>query len=127
MARIYLPLRQDAKEPVYVWFVFIWTPPDTGDLNFVGIARDATSDDPQLGSKRNELVTLAAQKLAETRMITFNRNTGGFTITDLGRIAAKYYICYTSIETFNKEFRLSMSEADVLRMLTMSTEVRSYA
>jgi len=88
-----------------------------------GIARDASGDDPQLGSKRHELVTLGAQKLTEAHMITFDRTTGVFTITDLGRIAAKYYIRYASIEKFNKEFRPKMSEADVLGMLCMSTEV----
>ncbi|KAJ7638696.1 Sec63 Brl domain-containing protein [Roridomyces roridus] len=87
-----------------------------------GISRDATGDDPQLGSKRHELITAAAQKLADTGMINFDRNSGDFTITELGRIAAKYYIRYTSIETFNKEFRQRMSEADVLGMLSMSTE-----
>lgn len=56
-------------------------------------------------------------------MIVFDRTTGIFTITDLGRIAAKYYIRHTSIEIFNKEFRPKMSEADVLKMLCMSTEV----
>ncbi|KAJ6629115.1 Sec63-domain-containing protein [Mycena sp. CBHHK59/15] len=87
-----------------------------------GISREATGDDPQLGSKRNELIIAVAQKLADAGMIIFDRLSGDFTITDLGRIAAKYYIRYTSIEIFNKEFRQKMSEADVLRMLSMSTE-----
>jgi antiviral helicase SLH1 len=91
----------------------------------IGIDRDASGDDPQLGSKRHTLVTQAAQRLADARMIMFDRTTGVFTITDLGRIAAKYYIRHTSIETFNKEFRPKMSEADVLRMLCMSTEAGS--
>ncbi|KAJ7507670.1 Sec63 Brl domain-containing protein [Mycena galericulata] len=87
-----------------------------------GISRDATADDPQLGSKRNELITAAAQKLSDAGMIIFDRASGDLTVTDLGRIAAKYYIRYTSIEIFNKEFRQRMSEADVLAMLSMSTE-----
>ncbi|KAF8897419.1 Sec63 Brl domain-containing protein [Infundibulicybe gibba] len=87
-----------------------------------GISRDATSDDPQLGSKRHELVSAAAQKLADARMIVYNKQSGAFTITDLGRIAAKYYIRYTSIEIFNEKFRPVMTEADVLAMLSMSTE-----
>ncbi|KAF9055071.1 Sec63-domain-containing protein [Hymenopellis radicata] len=87
-----------------------------------GILRDSTTDDPHLGSKRQELVTLAARQLADTRMMLFDRESGAFTITDLGRIAAKYYIQYKSIEIFNKEFRPKMSEADVLAMLSMSTE-----
>ncbi|KAG6817216.1 hypothetical protein H0H87_011574 [Tephrocybe sp. NHM501043] len=87
-----------------------------------GIARDANGDDPQLGSKRHELATFAAQKLADAGMITFTRTTGTFTITDLGRIAAKYYIRHASIVIFNREFRQKMTEADVLGMLSMSTE-----
>ncbi|KAJ7437833.1 Sec63 Brl domain-containing protein [Mycena galericulata] len=87
-----------------------------------GISRDATGDDPQLGSKRNELITAAAQKLSNAGMIIFDRVNGDLAVTDLGRIAAKYYIRYTSIEIFNKEFRQRMSEADVLAMLSMSTE-----
>ncbi|KAJ7179883.1 Sec63 Brl domain-containing protein [Mycena crocata] len=87
-----------------------------------GISRDATGDDPQLGSKRNDLITAAAQKLSDAGMIIFDPVSGDSIVTDLGRIAAKYYIRYTSIEIFNKEFRQRMSEADVLAMLSMSTE-----
>ena len=56
-------------------------------------------------------------------MITFDGMNGSFTILDLGRIAAKYYIRHASIEIFNKEFRPKMTEADVLRVLCLSTEV----
>ncbi|OCH90702.1 Sec63-domain-containing protein [Obba rivulosa] len=87
-----------------------------------GLTRDEVAEDPYLGGKRNQLVKEAANKLAEARMISFDRQNGQFTITDLGRIAAKYYIRYLSIEIFNKEFRPKMSEADVLAMLSMSTE-----
>lgn len=56
-------------------------------------------------------------------MIAFEPDTGNFIITDLGRIAAKYYIRYKSIEIFNKVFKPKMTEADVLGMLCSSTEV----
>ena len=65
----------------------------------------------------------AATQLANARMITFDRTSGSFTILDLGRIAAKYYIRHASIEIFNKELKPEMTEADVLKMLCMSTEV----
>ncbi|EJU06494.1 Sec63-domain-containing protein [Dacryopinax primogenitus] len=87
-----------------------------------GMSHEEPAEDPQLGNRRNLLVTSAARKLADARMIQFHEATGVFTITDLGRIAAKYYIRYNSIEIFNKEFRPVMSEADVLAMLSMSTE-----
>ncbi|KAF9263522.1 Sec63-domain-containing protein [Marasmius fiardii PR-910] len=87
-----------------------------------GIGRDELEDDPQLGHKRNALVTLAAQKLADAQMIIYNRQMGILTVRDLGRIAARYYIRHQSIETFNREFKPKMTEADVLAMLSMSTE-----
>ena len=85
--------------------------------------RDSVSEDPQLGQKRNHLVTLAARKLASAGMINYTQRTKTFSTTDLGRIAARYYIRYASIEVFNNEFKSKMTEADVLAMLSMSTEV----
>lgn len=89
------------------------------------MSRDAVAEDPQLGQKRNHLVTSAARKLALAGMINFTQKTGTFSTTDLGRIAARYYIRYASIEVFNKEFKRKMTEADVLAMLSMSTEVNN--
>lgn len=56
-------------------------------------------------------------------MINYDTDAGTFIITDLGRIAAKYYIRYKSMEIFNEEFKAKMGEADVLHMLCRSTEV----
>ena len=74
-------------------------------------------------SKRNELVRIASKRLAENKMILYDEATGILQNTDLGRVAAKYYIRASSIEIFNKEFRPRMTEADVLVMLSLSTEV----
>ncbi|EGO01821.1 hypothetical protein SERLA73DRAFT_120470 [Serpula lacrymans var. lacrymans S7.3] len=87
-----------------------------------GISRETLVDDPQLGHKRSELATLAAKKLADARMIVFDQSTGALAATDLGRIAARYYIRHSSVEIFNKELKPKMTEADVLAMLSMSTE-----
>ncbi|TFK55802.1 Sec63-domain-containing protein [Heliocybe sulcata] len=87
-----------------------------------GLSRDELGDDPQLGSKRAQLIAFAAQQLAEARMIIFDRQREALHITDIGRIAAKYYIRHSSILIFNKEFRPKMTEADILAMLSLSTE-----
>ncbi|KAG8929215.1 hypothetical protein FRC02_005840 [Tulasnella sp. 418] len=87
-----------------------------------GMPHSEPVEDPQLGNKRLVLVTSAARQLAKADMLKFDESTGEFTITDLGRIAAKYYIRHSSIEVFNKEFKPKMSEADVLAVLSMSTE-----
>ena len=85
---------------------------------------EEVANDPTLGAKRNSLITAAAYQLADDRMIAFARGTGSLVITDLGRIAAKYYIRHKSVEIFIQQFREKMTEADVLAMLCDSTEVR---
>ncbi|KAJ8698174.1 putative steryl acetyl hydrolase mug81 [Pleurotus ostreatus] len=89
---------------------------------YYGMVWDTVSDDPHLVSKRSALVDFSAQKLANTGMITIDPHTKAYTITDLGRIAAKYYIRHASIEKFEPVFKPIMSEADVLHMLSLSTE-----
>jgi antiviral helicase SLH1 len=91
-----------------------------------GITHDELLADPHLVTRCSQLIALAGKKLAEARMIAFDTHSEAFTITDLGRIAAKYYIKHTSIEVFNKEFRPRMTEADVLAILSKSTEVRAF-
>jgi replicative superfamily II helicase len=88
-----------------------------------GLDRDEVAADPHLGTKRHRLITEAGRQLAKARMIDFDERNGKFTITDLGRIAARYYIRNTTIDIFNQEFRPRMTEADVLAMLSRSTEV----
>jgi len=88
-----------------------------------GVSRDTLIDDPQLGNKRHELVTIAARRLAAAQMIIFDPASGAFTIKDLGRIAARYYVTHASIEVFNMVFKPKMRHADVLEMLSKSSEV----
>ena len=92
--------------------------------SYLGMLWDDVVNDPRLGAKRNQLVLNAVNRLVTARMVNLNRSTGALQITDLGRIAAKYYIRLASIEVFNQKFRPRMSEADVLTMLSYSTEVR---
>ncbi|KAH9973099.1 Sec63-domain-containing protein [Lactifluus volemus] len=87
-----------------------------------GIPYNEVQDDPLLSRKRYQLVRTAAGSLAEARMINHDKDRDSFTITDLGRIAAKYYIHHRTIEIFNRELRTQMTEADVLSMVSLSTE-----
>lgn len=59
-------------------------------------------------------------------MIDHAKESGSFTITDLGRIAAKYYIHHKSIMIFNRELGAHMSEERVLAMVSLSTEVSDF-
>ncbi|KAJ2920149.1 hypothetical protein MD484_g373, partial [Candolleomyces efflorescens] len=89
---------------------------------YYGIDRESLVEDPRLGNKRTELVAEATRRLAQLRMVVYDSATGALQVTDLGRIAAKYYIRNASIEIFNNEFKPKMSEADVLAILSQSKE-----
>jgi len=95
-----------------------------GSPNFPsGMTHDDPINDPDLTERRHSMIIIAGRKLAAAGMVQFDEAKSTFTITDIGRIAAKYYIRHASIEVFQKEFRPKMTEADVLALLAMSTEV----
>jgi replicative superfamily II helicase len=87
-----------------------------------GMDHTEPAEDPLLGAKRRELIVLAAKKLAKNQMIIFDEATGYLTAKDLGRIASNFYIKHTSIEIFNAIMKPRMTEADVLSMVSLSTE-----
>ncbi|KAJ9107447.1 hypothetical protein QFC21_000900 [Naganishia friedmannii] len=87
-----------------------------------GMEHDVLQEDPQLVNKRNSLVRTAGRRLAEANMVIFDEINNKFHITDLGRIAAKYYLKHETIEVFNKQFRSRLSEADTIALLSQSTE-----
>jgi len=62
---------------------------------------DEPKDDPQLGNKRNQLITQSARQLAAAKMIRFDEVASTFVISDLGRIAAMYYLKYQTLEIFS--------------------------
>jgi replicative superfamily II helicase len=78
-----------------------------------GLTISDVEDDPLLGSKRHSLIEIAAKKLHQIGMISFDQMTGSLDPTELGRIASKYYIKHSTIEIFNQLFRPKMTEADV--------------
>lgn len=79
-------------------------------------------DDPQLGQRRRKLIVDAAQTLHRSQMIIFNQTTDELRAKDVGRIASQYYVLQSSIEIFNTMMRPQGTEADVLKMISMSGE-----
>jgi antiviral helicase SLH1 len=103
---------------------------------------DEPKDDPNLGNKRNELIVQAARQLSAAKMIRFDEISNSFQISDLGRIAAKYYLRYQTMEVFSAlsrdehalsreiqgltadtMFHPKMKNADLFAMLSQATEV----
>ncbi|KXS12052.1 Sec63-domain-containing protein [Gonapodya prolifera JEL478] len=90
-------------------------------LNY-GMKWEDVEHDRLLGKRRRDLVVSAAKRLAKAQMIVFDESTGYFTSKDLGRIASNYYVRLSSVEIFNELMTPRMTEADILSMVSMSTE-----
>ncbi|KAG6094817.1 hypothetical protein E4U30_002989 [Claviceps sp. LM220 group G6] len=87
-----------------------------------GIEWSEFRDDPQLVQRRRKLVIQAAKTLQQCQMIIFNERTEELRSKDIGRIASQYYILHTSIQVFNTMMQPEATEADVLKMISMSGE-----
>ncbi|KAJ2895135.1 Sec63 Brl domain-containing protein [Zalerion maritima] len=79
-------------------------------------------DDPSLFQRRRQLAIHAARKLQQCQMVIFNERTEELRSKDIGRIASQYYILHTSIEVFNTMMRGQATEADILKVISMSSE-----
>ncbi|KLJ12359.1 hypothetical protein EMPG_09524 [Blastomyces silverae] len=79
-------------------------------------------DDPQLVLRRRDLIIKAARTLQKSQMIIFNERTEELRAKDVGRIASQYYVLQTSVEIFNVMMKPMASDADVMKMISMSGE-----
>nr|POE48617.1 putative helicase mug81 [Quercus suber] len=87
-----------------------------------GIEWTEMRDDPNLVQRRRGLIVKAARILQQSQMIIFNETTEELRAKDVGRIASQFYVLQTSVEIFNTMMRPRATEADVLKMISMSGE-----
>ena len=87
-----------------------------------GIEWAEIRDDPALVQRRRQLAIQAARTLQKCQMVIFNERTEELRSKDIGRIASQYYILHTSIQIFNTMMRPHATEADILKMISMSGE-----
>lgn len=87
-----------------------------------GIEWAEIRDDPQLVQRRRQLAIQAARTLQKSQMVIFNEITEELRSKDIGRIASQFYIQQTSVEVFNTMMKPHATEADILKMISMSGE-----
>ncbi|KAI0013120.1 Sec63-domain-containing protein [Xylariaceae sp. FL0662B] len=87
-----------------------------------GIEWAEIRDDPTLVQRRRQLAIEAARTLQKSQMIIFNEITEELRSKDIGRIASQYYIQQSSIQIFNEKMDPQATEADILKMISMSGE-----
>ncbi|KAF8970308.1 Sec63-domain-containing protein [Flammula alnicola] len=74
--------------------------------------------------KRADIAHSAAVLLEKCQLIKYERSTGRFTSTELGRIASYYYVTYNSMMVYNQHLRPTMSTLELFRVFALSNEFR---
>ena len=87
-----------------------------------GIDWEEIANDPQLYEKRRQMIISAARRLHSLQMIVFDETSMHFIAKDLGRISSDFYLLNESVEIFNQMCNPRATEADVLSIISMSSE-----
>jgi len=66
----------------------------------------------------------AANLLDKNNLIKYDRKTGYFQVTDLGRIASYYYISHGTISTYNEYLKPTMGDIELCRLFSLSEEFK---
>lgn len=85
-----------------------------------GIGVSDIGTDPQLIDFRRGLINAAAETLNQGRLIRISRAAGGggtFSSTDLGRVAAHFYVKYETAEMFSTKLRPEMSDSEIIELI----------
>ena len=91
-------------------------------LYSVGV--DYQQDDIGLIQKRADIAHSAAVILEKCQLIKYERSTGRFQSTELGRIASHYYVTHNSMMTYNQHLRPTMSTLELFRVFALSNEFK---
>ncbi|KIK97275.1 hypothetical protein PAXRUDRAFT_825079 [Paxillus rubicundulus Ve08.2h10] len=89
-----------------------------------GIGVDYQDDDNGLIQKRADIVHSAAALLEKCHLVKYERASGRFQSTELGRIASHYYVTYNSMATYNQHLRSTMSTLELFRVFALSNEFK---
>ncbi|KAI8816428.1 Sec63 Brl domain-containing protein [Fimicolochytrium jonesii] len=89
-----------------------------------GVGGDELEADPYLVQKRVDLIHAAATILDKCNLIKYDKKTGKFQVTELGRIASHYYISHHSMATYNQHLKPTMTLIDLFRAFALSDEFK---
>lgn len=90
-----------------------------------GVSQNDVEDDPTLFQRRLDLCHTAATILDKHNLIKYDRKSGLFQVTTLGRVASHYYVGHESINVFNEYLKPSMSDIEIFRLFSLSGEFKN--
>lgn len=89
-----------------------------------GVGADYLDDDSLLEQKRVDIIHSAAVLLEKCNLVKYDRTSGRFQSTELGRIASHYYVTYNSMATYNQHIKPTMSIIELFRVFALSNEFK---
>ncbi|RQM21724.1 hypothetical protein B5M09_001509 [Aphanomyces astaci] len=89
-----------------------------------GVSVEEAQNDPTLFQRRIDLCHAAATILAKHNLIKYERKTGHFQVTSLGKVASHYYIAHDSMSTYNEYLKPHMSDIELFRLFSLSQEFK---
>ena len=66
--------------------------------------------------------TSAATLLDKNSLVRYERKSGQLQATDLGRVAAYYYVTHQTVSVYNEFLRPTLSDIELLRLFSLSTD-----
>ena len=90
-----------------------------------GISAEMAEADPYLEQRRIDLIHSAATILDRNHLIKYDKQTGAFQVTDLGRVASNYYITHQSLAAFNDYLKPTLSDIELFRVFSLSSEFKN--
>ena len=87
-----------------------------------GAAESELAGDPLLKQRRIDLVHSAATILDKCALIKYERKSGQFQPTDLGRVAAYYYVSHQTVAVYNEYLKPTLSDIELLRLFALSKD-----
>lgn len=123
-AEIVLGTVQNAKEActwigyTYLYIRMLRNP------TLYGLSADALDRDQFLEERRGDLIHSAANILDKNNLVKYDRKSGYFQVTDLGRIASYYYITHGTISTYNEYLKPTMGDIELCRLFSLSEEFK---
>uniref|UniRef100_A0AAR2JSR6 Activating signal cointegrator 1 complex subunit 3 n=1 Tax=Pygocentrus nattereri TaxID=42514 RepID=A0AAR2JSR6_PYGNA len=126
-AEIVLGNVQNAKDAVnWMGYTYLYVRMLRNSILY-GISHDERNTDPFLERRRMDLVHTSASILEKNNLVKYDKRTGSFQVTDLGRIASHFYITHDSIMTYNQLLKPTLSEIELFRVFSLSSEFRNIA
>ncbi|XP_045506046.1 putative U5 small nuclear ribonucleoprotein 200 kDa helicase isoform X2 [Colias croceus] len=90
-----------------------------------GIPAEKMQDDNLLELHRADLVHTAASLLDKAGLIKYERKSGHFQPTELGRIASHFYCTYETMQNYGQLLKPTLGEIELFRVFSLSAEFKN--